>query len=184
VSHDISEELRRNHEVDEYFYPNISMDIDLPQGLKGEITGVKMILEKNGFAGNSENIFRIMSLKKDLLSEYCQETRGRKVVREYSVVVRKNEPVGSIVPLDYLFVGGLIVVLLYGLKRFIGSFADESGKLLARRLFGQSKTRKELMKELSVSVNEYKILNNEIIVFIERNAESLDTLRKKLKKAN
>lgn len=159
------------------------MDIDLPQGLKGEINGVKTILEKNGFAGNSENIFQIMSLKKELLSKYGQETRERQVIGEYSAIVCKSEPVGSIVPLDYLFVGGLIIVLLYGLKRFVGSFADESGKLLARRLLGQSQTRKELIKELNVSENEYKILNNEIVVFIERNGESLDILRKKLKKA-
>jgi hypothetical protein len=183
VSDNIAAELRKNHKVDEYFYPDISMDVDLPQGFKGEINSVMRVLEKNGFAANGENVFQIMNLKRNLLKDYGEKSERKKIVAEYSETLRKKEPVGSIVPLDYLLVGGIVIVVLFTLKRFLGSFADESGKLLARKLFAKSGTRKQLLKELNVSVDEYKIINNEIVVIITDYGESLDALRKRLQKA-
>jgi hypothetical protein len=183
VPDDILRDLRKDYKVDEYFYPSISMDIDLPQGFQGEINNVMSILKKNEFAVNAENVFQIMNLKRSLLKDYRERTERKKIVAKYIETLRKREPVGSIVPLDYLLVGSIIIVVLFTLKRFLGSFADESGKLLARKLFAKSETRKQLLKELNVSADEYKIINNEIVVIISEYGESLEAIRTRLNKS-
>jgi hypothetical protein len=180
VSDDITTNLRRNYKVDEYFYPSISMDIDLPQGFKGEVENVIQGLEKNGFAMTSENTFQVINLKKRLLAKYTDRVEGKKVVREYNEMLREKEPIGSIVPPEYLLVSGLIAIFLYGLARFAGSFADEAGKLAARKLF--DKSRKQLLKELNLNANEYNLLSNEIVVIIKEDSKSIEALRKRLKK--
>lgn len=179
---DIAADLRKNYKVDEFFYPSISMDIDLPQGFKGEVDNVTEILEKNGFATTSENAFQILTLKKDLLAKYTDKAEGRKVVTEYNKLLGKKEPVGSIVPPEYFLVSGLTAIFLYGLARFIGSFTSEAGKLAAHKLFGKAETRKQLMKELNLDVNEYALLGREIVVIINEGSKSIEAIRKKLRK--
>jgi hypothetical protein len=180
VSDDIAANLRKNYNVDEYFYPSISMDIDLPQGFKGEVNSVIKVLEKNGFVVTSENAFQVINLKKRLLTKYTDRVEGKKVLIEYNEMLREKEPIGSIVPPEYFLVSGLIAIFLYGLARFAGSFADEAGKLAARKLFG--KARKQLLKELNLNANEYNFLSNEIVVIIKEDNKSIEALRKRLKK--
>jgi hypothetical protein len=182
VLEDIAADLRKNYKVDEFFYPSISMDIDLPQGFKGEVDNVTEILEKNGFATTSENAFQILTLKKNLLAKYTDKVEGRKVVTEYNKLLGKKEPVGSIVSPEYFLVSGLIAIFLYGLARFVGSFTDEAGKLAARKLFDKAETRKQLMKELNLNVNEYNLLGKEIVIIINEDSKSIEAIRKKLRK--
>lgn len=182
VTDDIVTELKRNHRVDEFFYPNITMDVDLPQGFEGEVENIELLLEKNGFAVNSENVFLVMKLKKYLFNRFSDTGERREVAKEYNKIARQKETIGSIVPLDYFLVGGLITVFLYFLKRFSGSFADEAGKLAARRLFGKDEDRKRLLKELKVNKKEYNLIINEVLVIVEKDSKSIEAVSKGLEK--
>jgi hypothetical protein len=183
MSDDVAADLRRTYAINEYYYPNISMDIDLPQGFEGEISNISRILEKNGFAVTSKNIFQIMSFKKSLITKYGGKVE-EKVMTEYNDILREKEPVGSIVPPEYFLVSGLVAVFLFLLARFATSFADEAGKLLARKLFRKGEVRKQLLKELSINAREYNFFSNQIMVIINENDKSIEALRKGLKKKN
>ena len=175
-------ELKKNHNVDEFFYPNISMNVDLPQGFEGELRNIESTLKKNGFAVNSETVFEVMNLKKHLLNRFSEIGERSEVAKEYKKMTREKETVGSIVPLDYFLVAGLVTVFLYFLKRFSGSFADEAGKLAARRLFGKDEDRRQLLREVKINKEEYNLITNEILVIVEEDNRAIEVVRKSLKK--
>jgi hypothetical protein len=143
------------------------MNIDFPQGFSGEVDNIKQVLESNGFLATSENVFQIMKFKKHLLSKYSEGAKEKTTISQFSKILRKKEPIGSIVPIEYLFVGGLIGIVVFALARFTGSFADEAGKIAARKLFDKKETRKQLSKGFSL---------------IEEDGELLETLKKRLRK--
>jgi hypothetical protein len=71
---------------------------------------------------------------------------------------------------------------LYFLKRFSGSFADEAGKLAARRLLGKDEDGKQLLKELKADKKEYNLIINEVLIMVEKDNEPIEAVRKGLKK--
>jgi hypothetical protein len=175
----ISSDLRKNYKVDEHFYPKISMDIDLPNGLEGEVSEIVRILQKNNFQVTSGNVFRIMELKKELLAKYSETTEGKNAVTRYRrILFEKVRPIGITIPIEFILVNGIITVLLYMLARFAGSFADESGKIAARKLLENDKERS---RELKMTTEEYQFLKNEGIIIIQE-GETISSLQKKLKK--
>jgi len=175
----ITLDLREKHKVDEYFYPKISMEIDIPNGLEGEIADITKVLQENGFEATSENVFRIMELKKTLLTRYVETTEGKETTAEYRRMLLEDiRPTGISIPIELLLVNGLIALLLYGIARFAGSFADESGKILARKLLEKDKERSE---ELNMDIREYRFLKNEATIFIQ-DGKTLIFLKQKLKK--
>jgi hypothetical protein len=178
-SESVSSDLRKNYGVDEHFYPKISMDIDLPNGFEGEVSEIVKILQKNNFQVTGENVFRIMGFKKELLAKYSETTEGKSAVMRYRrILLEKVKPTGITMPIDLILVNGLIAVLLYMLARFAGSFADESGKIAARKLLENDKERS---RELKITTEEYQFLRNEGIIIIQE-GDTISSLRKKLKK--
>jgi hypothetical protein len=176
---DICSELRKRHKVDEFFYPDLSMDIEVPNGLNGEVTENIKILQKNGFGATAENIFLIMELKRQLLIKYRNTKKGKKVLEDYRQLLMKAvKPVGTTIPTDFMFVTILIGLLSYVVARFAGSFADETGKIMARRLLENDK---KLSKEHNLTINEYEFLKNQAIILIQ-NGRVVNTLSKQLKK--
>lgn len=179
VSSEELDVLKKKYKVDEFLYPKISMDIDLPGGLKSEVVSIKKTLSNNGFDVTPESIFQIMELKKRLLEGYLEPERTPELA-QYKKIVLSKEPVGSIIPLDYYLVGGLVTLVLYAIGKFTGSFAEESGKLMAQRLFKQKTTQRKLSKKLDLTQEEYAFLVNEVIIILN-DQKRMKELRKALK---
>lgn len=179
LAKDISQELKQRHNVDEYFYPKVSMDLDFPNGLIGEITEIIKLLEKNGFKATTENVFRVMELKRLLLKRYGETAEGKKAKTEYRKMILEDiKPVGVTIPLEVLLVNGIIILLLSTATRFLWSFADEAGKIAAKKLLGDDK---KLSKEHNMPIKEYKFLKNQAVIFIEK-GNGLDLLIKNLQR--
>jgi hypothetical protein len=120
-----------------------------------------------------------MEFKKELLAKYSETTEGKSAVMRYRrILLEKVKPTGITMPIDLILVNGLIAVLLYVLARFAGSFADESGKIAARKLLENDK---ECSRELKITTEEYRFLRNEGIIIIQE-GDTISSLRKKLKK--
>ena len=163
---DIPLDLKRRFKVDEYFYPTISMDIDIPNGLVGEVTEIGKVLKRNGFRVTTENVFRVMELKKSLLMRYDETVERKKSKAKYRKMILEDiKPTGITLPIDLLFVNGIMILLLYVAARFVGSFADEAGKIAARKLLDDEK---KLSKEHNVTIKEYKFLKNKAVILIEK----------------
>lgn len=161
----ISSELKKKHNVDEFFYPDISMGIQIPDGLSGEISEIVKLLQKNHFEVNSANVYQVMKFKKELLAEYKDKPKRIKVLEAYrELLEEKIRPVGSAIPLDLTFVGGVVVILVYLAARFGGSFADEAGKIAARRLLDNPKKQ---AKRHNMTVEEYSFLETEAVTWID-----------------
>jgi hypothetical protein len=162
---DICVQLRKTHAVDEFFYPNISMDQEMPNGFEGEVSQVKNALSDAGFEASVTSIWRVMELKRTLLLKYNESEKGRRVLALYrKLLTTKVKPVGSAVPVDLLFVNGLVLILLYIVARFGTSFADEAGKIAARKLLGTDakEARRHKMNE-----DEYRLIRTEASLWIE-----------------
>ena len=154
------------------------MDIDIPNGREGEINGIMMALQENELEISEENVFQIMKFKKELLVNYIETPKGKETIAEYRrLLLEEIRPTGITVPIEFLLVNGLLVLLLYMIGRFAGSFADESGKLLARRLLEKDK---ECSKTLNMNIEEYRILRKEATALI-LDGKTLEILRKNLK---
>jgi len=179
LANDITLELKQRYNVDEYFYPEVSMDIEIPNGLIGEVTDISKILEKNGFKVTTENVFRIMELKKSLLERYDETVGGKKSKAEYRKMILEDvKPIGVTIPIDFLLVNGIIMLLLFVAGRFLGSFADEAGKIVARKLLDDEK---KLSKEQNMTIKEYKFLKNQTVILIEE-GKDLNILIQNLQK--
>jgi hypothetical protein len=176
---DISQKLRERYRVNERYYPGISMDIDIANGFQGEISQITRVLSENGLETTSENVFHIMEFKKSLLVRYSEDQEGKKTTKEYRrMLLEEIKPTGISIPIELVLVNGLIALLFYVIGRFTGSFADESGKIMARKLLEEERKRS---KELNMDIREYCFLKNEAIILIQ-DGKNLNTLRDKLKK--
>jgi len=175
----IAEHLKSRRGVDEFFYPNISMDLDLPNGLEGEIGEIAELLEQNGFEVMTENVLEVMEFKRELVLRYTGTSKGQLVLQEYNDLLLKHvKPVGMSFPLELMFVTGLTTLVLFVGARFLGSFADEAGKIVARKLLDNDK---KLSKEHNMTIKEYHFLKNQAVILIE-NGSNIDFLIKKLQK--
>ena len=155
------------------------MDIDIANGLVGEVSQISKVLEKNGFALNTENVFHMMELKESLLRRYSEIAEGRRWKAEYRRMILEDiKPTGVTVPIDLLFVNGIIILLLYLASCFVGSFLDEAGKITAKKLLDDEK---KLSKEHNMTIKEYKFLKNQTVILIEKR-DDLNFLIKKLER--
>jgi hypothetical protein len=157
-------DVKTNHNIDQYFYPRISMETDLDRGLRGEVKTIVEMLEKNGFAASSENVANTMQLKKTLLEKY--EMQERKTVDDYrKLLLEEVKPVGSAIGIELLLVNGIVILALYMLGRFAGSFADEAGKIAAKKLLEKDEKQ---AKKLNMSTNEYRIFVREFNLLVQQ----------------
>lgn len=162
---DICSQLKKTYRVDEFFYPNISMDIEMPNGLEGEVGGIIKALSNLGYEVNVANVFQVMNLKRSFLLKYAADEEGKKLIASYrELLTTRVKPVGSAIPVELLFVDGLVVILLSVIARFGVSFADEAGKILARKLLGSD--RREAKKH-NMTAHEYRFVKNEALILVE-----------------
>lgn len=174
-------DLKKRYNVDEHFYPKISMDLDIPGGFRGEIADTIETLQKNGFHVSSESVFSIIELKKTLLGTYSETAKGKEKVLKYrKLLLEDMKSIGTGLPVEIILANGLVVVMLYLLARFTGSFVDEAGKIMARKLLEGGKERS---KKLNLDVREYSFLKEETMILV-KDGELLDSLRKRLKRAS
>jgi hypothetical protein len=89
------------------------MDVDFPKGLQGEVEKTILVLKNNGFPATSENVYHLMEFKKKLLKKYNNEGEEKQTVEAYTSLLKQKEPVGSVVPIDYYLVAGIIGLLVY-----------------------------------------------------------------------
>jgi len=175
----ISLELQQKYKVDEYFYSGFSMDIDLPNGLTGEVDEICKLLEKTAFRVTTENVFRVMELKESLNKRYNETADGNKAIAEYrKMILEEIKPVGATIPIELLLTKGIIVLLLSLAGRFLWSFLDEAGKITAKKLLDDEK---KLSKEHNMTLKEYKFLRNQTVILIEK-GDDLDFLFKNLQR--
>ena len=155
------------------------MEIDIPDGLEGEINRIMKTLQENGLEITEENVFHTMKFKKELLQRYIHTLKGKETIAKYRrLLLEEIRPTGITIPVELLLANGLLILFLYMIGRFAGSFADESGKLLARRLLEKDK---ECSKALNMNVEEYRFLREEATTFV-LDGKTLEILRKNLKK--
>jgi hypothetical protein len=182
LSKTVKDELRKKHRVDEYFYPKVDMDVDLPKGLQGEIEKTILLLENNGFPATSENVYQIMTLKKNLITKYSSGTAEKQVLEDYATLLKQKQPIGSVGPIDYYIVVGIVAILMYTFGKFGGSFLEEAGKITAKKFLKKNETKKQLQKELKIDQKEYNLFANQIIIIIDKKpsdiSEILNTLEK------
>jgi len=175
----ISSELKERYKIDEFFYPDISMNIQIPDGLKGEISEIIQLLKKNHFEVNSMNVYQVMQFKKKLLTEYRDNRERRKILKAYQELLEKKvKPVGSAIPLQLVLVDGLVIILLMIVARFGLSFADEAGKITARKLLDKEKKQ---AKRHNMTVEEYRFLKTEAVSWIEE-GKTIKSFTKEIKK--
>jgi len=175
----ISSELKGKYEIDEFFYPDISMNIQIPDGLKGEISEIIRLLKKNSFEVNSSNVYQIMQLKKKMLTEYRDNSKRGNVLEAYRELLGKRiKPVGSVIPIDLVLVDGLVIILLSIVARFGLSFADEAGKIAARKLLDKGKKQ---AKRHNMTLQEYNFLKTEAVAWIEE-GKTFRSFTKQIKK--
>jgi hypothetical protein len=159
--------LREKYGVNEFFYPNISMDVDLPYGLEGEVKDIINLLNKAGIKTTPENVFYTMRVKKKLLSIYKTTTNGTQVLEKFKEVISEHvKPVGVTIPTEIIFVSGVTAFLLYLATRFADSFMSEAGRILARKALARD--RKKMAKEFNLTLTEYKFLERQIIILLDK----------------
>jgi hypothetical protein len=178
----VEDELRKKYKMDECFYPKLDMTVDFPKGLRGEIEKTIQILKNNGFPATTENVYNLMNFKRKLLQKYNNEAEGKKALDDYASLIKQKQPVGSVVPVDYYLVAGIIAVLLYALGKFGGSFLNEAGKIAAKKLLKKNETKKHLQSELKIDKNEYNLFAQQIVVIINKNGADLTELVSGLQK--
>jgi hypothetical protein len=180
----IENELRKKYEVDEYFYPKVDMAVDFPKGLYSEIQKIAKLLKNNGFAVTTENIYTLMDFKRKLLEKYSNESERKKVLKNYTNLIKQKQPVGSVFGIEYYLVVGIIGVLVYVLGKFVGSFSEEAGKIAAQKLLNGEKTQKDIQEELKIDKDEYNIFSNQSILIINKNDANFALLTKNLQKSS
>jgi len=173
---EISNELRSKHKIDEFFYPNISMNMQIPDGLEGEISDIARVLKESGLEVNTTNVLRLMELKKKLLIKYTSKAEREKVVTAYrELLATKIKPVGTALPLELILVDGVVVILLSVLGRFVMSFVDEAGKILARKVFDDDEKQS---KKVNMTMEEYHFLKTEAKFWFDAEGNMLASLKK------
>jgi hypothetical protein len=172
---EITSKLRSKYKVDEFFYPDISMSTQIPDGLEGEVADILELLTENEFEASAENVLRVVQLKKELLTEYCSEPEKKTLSKYQELLATKVKPVGSAIPIDLIFVDGLVLIALSMLAKFGYSFAAESGKLLARKVFRNNKMDS---KKLKMTEAEYQFLKPEVVVVMGSHSNALMSLKK------
>ena len=173
---EILNELKAKYKVDEFFYPNISMNIQVPGGLEGEISDISRVLKSSGFEITATNVLQVMELKKKLLTKYTSEAERQKILADYQeLLATRVKPVGTVLPLELILVNGLVIILLSMVAKFGLSFADEAGKILARKVFDEDKKQS---KKLNMTEDEYRFLKTEAKFWIDSEGNTLAIIKK------
>jgi hypothetical protein len=173
---EILNEIKAKHKVDEFFYPNISMNIQVPGGLEGEISDIAQVLKSSDFEVTATNVLQVMELKKKLLTKYTSEAERQKILTDYQeLLATKVKPVGTVLPLELILVNGLVIILLSMVAKFGLSFADEAGKILARKVFDEDKKQSE---KLNMTEDEYRFLKTEAKVWVDTEGNKLVEIKK------
>lgn len=160
----IVSELVKVYKVEDTYYPKFSIETDIEGGLNGEAKIIVNGLSECGFDISTENVFKIMEIKRLLLSRYLLDKDGIESKQKYTkLLLEEIKPVGSLLPIDFLLVNGVVAVTLYLVARFGGSFMDEAGKIAVRK-FCESK---KAAKKLNMDVSEYNYFIGEIHLLIQ-----------------
>jgi len=177
---DICFELREKYNVDEFFYPNISMDMEIPNGFEGEVSEIVKALTSYGYEISVANVFQVMALKKELFLKYTGSEKGKELLASYrDLLVTKVKPVGTTIPTDLIFINGLVLILLSVIARFGLSLADEAGKIVARKLLDNEEKQ---AKKHNMNVDEYRFVKNEVVIWIEERNAVISLIQKMQKR--
>jgi hypothetical protein len=176
------EELRVRFNINENFYPNMLMDVDLPNGFKSEVDSVKEILGKNGFDVGAENVAEIMFLKKTLLQTYASKDILKSNAAKYKDLLQAKEPIGCTAPLEYILVSGLVAIAVFVVTKFVGSFCSEAGKIEAKKLLSSKDAKREIVNREAITSVEYNFYVEQLNMICEQDNEPLERARKRLKR--
>jgi hypothetical protein len=91
------------------------------------------------------------------------------------LLATKVKPVGTVLPLELILVNGLVIILLSMVAKFGLSFADEAGKILARKVFDEDKKQSE---KLNMTEDEYRFLKTEAKVWVDTEGNKLVEIKK------
>jgi hypothetical protein len=175
---EIVKDLKQTYKMDSGYYPKISMETDLEKGFEGEVKNVISQLRSNCFDVSSENVFLVMEFKKMLLEKYYG-IKGKKTTEEYRrLIVEDLRSVGSPASIEFLLVSGIVLLILYMGGRFLGSFADEMGKIAPQKLLNDDE--KKNSAKLNIDVKEYRIIAREVNLVMQDTAltKTLEELTK------
>jgi len=152
----IRSELETKYRVDDYFYPNISFELEVPGGLTGEARRIRRDLRHAGIKTTTPNIYHTLSVKRSLIRR-LRNSKRISLYRRY--IAKRVRPVGAVVPVEYVYATIVLLIALFFLK----SFAEEAGRISARTLLGRHNDR-EISGKIRCSVPEVRLARPDAVV--------------------
>lgn len=156
----IRSQLETKYGVDDYFYPNISFELEVPGGLTGEVRRIRTHLRHAGVATTVPSIHYALSVKRNLIRR-LRKSKRIDLYRQY--IAKRVRPVGALPPVEYLFA----TIVLWMATFFLKSFSEEAGRVSAGALLGRHKDR-EISRNIGCSVTEVRLARPEtVLVFYD-----------------
>jgi len=149
--------LETEFNVNDYFYPTLSFELDVPGHLSGEVQKIHKYLRSVHIEPTLRNIYEMLSVKRRLIQRYSRNPRLLVQYREY--VARQVRPVGAVGPLEYTLATIVMVLATF----FLRGLLEESGRISARRLFERHSDR-DLSRKIGCNITEVRLARRDAVV--------------------
>jgi len=149
--------LETEFNVNDYFYPGLSFELDVPGHLSGEVQKIQKYLRQIHVEPTPSNIYEMLSVKRRLVQRYSRNKRLLAQYREY--VAGQVRPVGAVGSLEYMFATTVMILATLFLKGFL----EESGRISARRLFERHSDR-DLSRKIGCNITEVRLARRDAVV--------------------
>jgi len=148
----IKQELHKKYNVNENFYQKYTMGIDSPS-IDYEIESIINYLKKINYPKKIDNIYYLMNAKKNIILHYSKKDNKSVTEKYVNEIISEIKPVGGIISPETLFATGFLFFLVLAIK-FFGAFSEESGKIMARKLFtGEKQKAFEILQRTEKETN-------------------------------
>jgi hypothetical protein len=153
----ITSQLEKEYGVDDYFFPNISFELEVPGHLRGEVQRIRKQLQKAKIEADKETVYSALSSKRDLIKRYSGHPGSIKLFKDQ--IVKRIRPVGAVSSIEYL-----LATIVFGIAfSYLKSFADEAGKISARRLLSQ-KDEHRIARQIKCSAAEIRLAKPDAVL--------------------
>jgi len=174
---EIIEQLKKEYDIDIYFYPNMSMGIDSPN-LAYEVSSIIDFLKKISLPPNLMNIFTIMKAKKECIELYNSGYLKNSALKYDENILKIAKPIGGIGPLEYFYATAIALFLTF-IFAYSAGFGQEAGKLTAKKLLDDEK--EQAIEALNSAKDEINFLEKETF-FLSTKGEDFEIVVETIRK--
>lgn len=167
----VSSDLEEKYDVDDYFYPKISFELEVPGQLRGEVGRIQEQLRKVKVEPTAKAVYTVLCLKRDLVRKYFKNPEQINQFRDQ--IAGRIKPIGAISPLEYSF-ATIVLVLAFS---YLKSFGDELGRISARKLLNEKDDRR-ISGQLKCSVEEVRLAKPDAILVLYKLRRKLPRRKK------